>query len=62
MKIIKKPSRFREIDQSKQIYEISYAGSEIMTQMHDNVALPFHVIYVLVIKKLFCALHTYTGL
>jgi len=44
---------------TKQICDISYAGSEIMTHMHDNFALPFDAIHVLVIKKLFCAQHTY---
>lgn len=30
-----------------------------MTHMHDNFALPLDAIHVLVIKKLFCAQHTY---
>ncbi len=41
--------------------EVSYAGSEIMTQMHENFASPFDAVYVLVIKKVLCAQDTYTG-
>ena len=39
--------------------EVSYAGSEIITEMHENFALPFDAVYVLVIKKVFCAQDTY---
>ena len=31
--------------------EVSCAGSEIMTQMHENFALPFDAVYVLVIRR-----------
>ena len=56
MKIITSYSRFQEIYQP---YRSVRSGSEIMTHMHDNFALPLDAIHVLVIKKLFCAQHTY---
>jgi hypothetical protein len=60
MKIIMRRSRFQEIDQPNSFARSHiYAGSEIMTHMHDNFALPLDAIHVLVMKKLFCAQHTY---